>query len=430
MNYLEMHWVEEFSLNLLKIFSNFLFNFFFFSHFFACENILLIKKTMKKSHNCWKFMHNFWIKYPVCGVIKKISYGVCFGLRKKSTDNFFVLIFLCVLYIYCVLQTFSFHYRVCFLWYEKMHVNFVSKLLLKTHPHQKVAINIILLDETILQWQHRFLVEIVAMSIHTHMKILIRQLENLQGKLMQDISRLKQLLVSWIALLSFPSCPYQTIVNIFRRWRIRWRLPWSIKNPSKFRPRNWRGNKNPEAWFQWESSMWFPHRGINHGTVWSSQCHLSTRCCYTIKSSDDYYRIYGEWKFRYIPSCQWWQIPNTSARRNAQRYCSWHVIPQRYELCASWSCCKVIMIEYILCFLLNFYVHRNVLVNASLVCKIADFGLSREIENASDAYTTRGGKIPGEIHINVKKSEWELTNINLIISIFSSMDSTRSNSIP
>lgn len=45
------------------------------------------------------------------------------------------------------------------------------------------------------------------------------------------------------------------------------------------------------------------------------------------------------------------------------------------------------------------YVHRdlaarNVLVNASLICKIADFGLSREIENASDAYTTRGGKIP------------------------------------
>ncbi|XP_074602302.1 eph receptor tyrosine kinase isoform X2 [Brevipalpus obovatus] len=46
------------------------------------------------------------------------------------------------------------------------------------------------------------------------------------------------------------------------------------------------------------------------------------------------------------------------------------------------------------------YVHRdlaarNVLVNATLVCKIADFGLSREIEGTIEgAYTTRGGKIP------------------------------------
>ncbi|CAF1122630.1 unnamed protein product [Adineta steineri] len=44
------------------------------------------------------------------------------------------------------------------------------------------------------------------------------------------------------------------------------------------------------------------------------------------------------------------------------------------------------------------YVHRdlaarNILVNKDLICKVADFGLSREIDEA-ESYTTKGGKIP------------------------------------
>lgn len=55
---------------------------------------------------------------------------------------------------------------------------------------------------------------------------------------------------------------------------------------------------------------------------------------------------------------------------------------------------RIIIKFYLIKFFFVDLAARNVLVNASLVCKIADFGLSREIENASDAYTTRGGKIP------------------------------------
>lgn len=45
------------------------------------------------------------------------------------------------------------------------------------------------------------------------------------------------------------------------------------------------------------------------------------------------------------------------------------------------------------------YIHRdlaarNILINKDLVCKVADFGLSREIDIDAYEYTTKGGKIP------------------------------------
>lgn len=65
------------------------------------------------------------------------------------------------------------------------------------------------------------------------------------------------------------------------------------------------------------------------------------------------------------------------------------------------------------------YVHRdlaarNVLVNAALVCKIADFGLSREIESATEgAYTTR---VSDRFNLSkLIKSQWRIRGSNTFI---------------